>query len=553
MNERGEQLERLPHRTWDVLVIGGGINGAVSAAALSRRGAGVALVERGDFAGFTSQQSSNLVWGGIKYLETWEFGLVRHLCKSRNELIREYPSSIREIRFLTTVPRGFRYPHWFLWLGAWLYWLIGSGFTRVPRLLSAAAIRRLEPVIDVSGSRGGFEYSDAWLSDNDARFVFGFVRDALDCGCAAANYVEVVGLRRERGLWIARVRDREGSGGGFEIRSRAVVNAAGAFVDRLNDLGGIATRHRHVFSKGIHLIVDRLTPDQRVLAFFAGDGRLFFAIPMGNRTCIGTTDTPVENPITVVTDQDRRFVLESINHYLVPERRLERSDIIAERCGVRPLAIEGEGAEVQDFLQLSRRHVIEVVPAHRHLSIFGGKLTDCVNIGEEVCRQLASLGIGLRKPDAKWFGEPGEEQRRAFFRKLEKAGLGEVGLPAGEGLGERLWRRYGTRAEKLLAEMQAEPALRQPVIRGAPLARVELKEVARREMVVRLEDFLRRRTRISQVIPRSELRCDPGVRAACEILFGDDAAQRHAEYFATPGSVESAGVVTEARVRAERA
>ncbi|MEA3290961.1 MAG: FAD-dependent oxidoreductase, partial [Pseudomonadota bacterium] len=415
MAERETQLERLPGRVWDALVVGGGINGAVSAAALSRRGANVALIERGDFAGFTSQQSSNLVWGGIKYLETWELGLVWRLCQSRNDLIREYPSSIKEISFLSTVPRGFRYRPSFLWLGTWVYWLIGRGFTRMPKLLSKAAIRRLEPVIDISNCRGGFEYSDAYLSDNDARFVFGFVRDALDSGCAAVNYVEALQLRREGDLWITRVRDtiRDAE---FEIRSKVVVNAAGAFVDRLNQLSDIETACHHKFSKGIHLIVDRITPSRRVLAFFAADGRLFFAIPMGSRTCIGTTDTSVDDPVTEVTPDDRRFVLDNINRYLVQERRLSESDIIAERCGVRPLAVKGDEAQTQDFLQLSRRHVIEVDKAHGHLSIFGGKLTDCINVGEEVCEYLGSLGVVLPRPDAKWYGEPASAHRAEFFR-----------------------------------------------------------------------------------------------------------------------------------------
>ena len=137
MKLRASNLEKLSQRTFDVLVIGGGVNGAVSAAALAAQGAKVALIDKGDFGGFTSQESSNLVWGGIKYLESFEFGLVRKLCLSRNRLIRAYPSSVREIRFFVTLEKGFRKSRIFVWLGLWLYWVIGNFFTRRPRLLSA--------------------------------------------------------------------------------------------------------------------------------------------------------------------------------------------------------------------------------------------------------------------------------------------------------------------------------------------------------------------------------------------------------------------------------
>src|SRR5215831_19370766 len=137
---RSANVARLGESEFDVLVVGGGINGAVTAACLSARGAKVALVDRGDFASFTSQQSSNLAWGGIKYMESYELGLVRKLCLSRNHLIRSYPSTVQEIRFFAVHPKKFRHGLLLLILGAWLYWLIGNFFTRRPRLLSRAAI-----------------------------------------------------------------------------------------------------------------------------------------------------------------------------------------------------------------------------------------------------------------------------------------------------------------------------------------------------------------------------------------------------------------------------
>ena len=140
MNLRENNINRLSGKTFDVLIIGGGINGAVSATALSAQGARVALVDKSDFAGFTSQNSSNLVWGGIKYMETYEFSLVRQLCKSRNLLLLSYPSAIKEIRFFTNLEKGFRYSSHMLYGGVLIYWAIGNFFTRFPRLLSPQKI-----------------------------------------------------------------------------------------------------------------------------------------------------------------------------------------------------------------------------------------------------------------------------------------------------------------------------------------------------------------------------------------------------------------------------
>ena len=283
---RTANVRRLGESVFDVLVVGGGINGAVSAACLAARGARVALIDRGDFASFTSQQSSNLAWGGIKYLESFELGLVRKLCRSRNHLVRSYPSTVQEIRFYSVHERGFRRGLLLLVLGTWLYWLIGNFFTKAPRLLRRKTIAREEPIVDLRSSDGGVEYSDAYLHDNDGRFVWNFIRRALDYGCVAANYVESLGCGRDGdGQWVTRARDVV-LGVEMTIRSRVLVNACGPFVDEMNAKIGQKTQHHHVFSKGVHLIVDRLTKNRRVLTFFADDGRPFFVVPMGPRTSL---------------------------------------------------------------------------------------------------------------------------------------------------------------------------------------------------------------------------------------------------------------------------
>ncbi|GHC25795.1 glycerol-3-phosphate dehydrogenase/oxidase [Aidingimonas halophila] len=531
MQLRQNNIRQLKARDFDVLVIGGGINGASAASALSGKGVRVALIERGDFASSTSMHSSNLVWGGIKYMESHDFALVRKLCKSRNHLIKHYPSTVREIRFLTTIYRGFRYHPRYLWLGTWLYWLIGSAFTRIPHYLRVGDIASREPVIDTSRALGGIEYSDAYLHDNDARFVFNLIRRALDYGAVAANYVESLGAECDENGWTTQVRDRE-NGEVFSIRSRVLINATGPWVDTLNRLSSQPTEHRHVFSKGIHLIVPRLTDSQRVLAFFADDGRLFFVIPMGPRTCVGTTDTRVDTPEVEVTHEDIQFVLDNINKRLQLGSPLREQDIIATRCGVRPLAVKADISDDRDFLQLSRKHVIDVDMRRRHLSIFGGKLTDCLNVGEEVVESVSQLGVDIPFPAYRWYGEPSDSVRAAFMHQARLMRLDALrnDTSAAESLSERLWRRYGATALEMLEDIRQDPRQGEVLIEGTEYLRCEVRQAARREMVTRLEDFLRRRSKISLVVPEEAIRQSPGLREACDILFGDTADQRLQEY-----------------------
>jgi glycerol-3-phosphate dehydrogenase len=523
---RASLLRTLGQTDYDVLIVGGGINGAVAAAALATQGARVALLEQGDFASGTSQQSSNLIWGGIKYLESYQFGLVARLCRSRNRLLASYPTTLQEIRFFVSLEPAFRQPLWLVWAGTWLYWLIGNGYTRLPHWLSRHAIQQREPLIDPDRGRGGVEYSDAWLPDGDARFVFGFIRTALDHGAQAVNYVQSLGARRVGEHWLTSARDVIG-GAELTLRSRVLINAAGPWVDECNRSIGQTTRHRHVFSKGVHLIVPQLTPRPQVLTFFASDGRLFFAIPLGPRTCIGTTDTPVNQPQAQVTEDDRRFILDNINRWLRLPRPLTHQDIIAERCGVRPLVVSGAATGTQDWLQLSRRHVIEVDRQTAHISLFGGKLTDCLNIGEELVHQVASLNLPLPQVGRRWYGEPAAAEYQDFLRQAAALGLNRDGLP------QRLWRRYGAATAELLALIRADAGDAEELADIGYL-RAELRLAAGRELIVTLDDFLRRRTQLAQVYSRSALQAMAGLREACALLFGAQAEARWQDYFADP-------------------
>ena len=532
---RNTNLEKLASRDFDVCVIGAGINGAVSAAALSAQGLKVALIDRGDFAGFTSSQSSNLAWGGIKYLESGEAGLVWKLCKSRNQLNRNYPSTVQEIRFLTTVEKDFRMPAFFVFLGTLIYWGFGRFVTRAPAYLSKRRLKQREPLIETADAVAGIEYSDCYLHDNDARFVWGFVRSALNYGAVAANYVRATAASRGKGGWTIKARDEQ-SGREFEIGARAVINACGPYVDAVNTEIGQETEHRHLFSKGIHLIVDRVMDHERILTFFASDGRLFFVMPMGPKTCIGTTDTRVADPETSVSAADRDFVLANANELLSLDRPLTRADIIAERCGVRPLAVSGEGG-ASDWIALSRKHAIEVNESDRYLSIFGGKITDCLNVGNEVAEIVESLGIERPFPGRKWYGEPDANVRREFMHQARLLGLDDMtDHRSSEKLSCRFWRRYGRDAFEMLESIRANPDNARRMIEDAEYLRCEIEHTARREMITELDDFLRRRSKISLVVRPEDLKDSPGLLEACRVFFGDEAEQKLADYWARVSS-----------------
>ncbi|HIE22236.1 MAG TPA: glycerol-3-phosphate dehydrogenase/oxidase [Acidimicrobiia bacterium] len=538
MSLRSTMVSKMRGGSFDVLIVGGGINGAVSAAVLAGRGANVALVDRGDFGGFTSQESSNLVWGGFKYLEGYEVFLVRKLCRSRNRLVEAYPDNVKPIGFLATLDKSSPHPLWLAGLGAFAYWAIGGFKTHAPRLLSPRRIEELEPIVNTESAVGGVEYYDAYLADNDSRFVFSFVRSALDAGASAVNYVELVGAERIDGRWHLTLRDVEEGGEPFTCTARVLINAAGPFVADLNEELGIETEHSIVYSKGIHLIVPQLTPNRRVLAFFDDTQRLFYVIPMGRRSVIGTTDTRVGSPYTKVTEEDRDFLLDQINRRLDLDRPLTPADVIADRSGVRPLVVDADGTagDDEDWTKLSRKHVIETDQQRDVVTIFGGKLTDCLNVGEEVAEEVERLKVPLEPDTHNWYGEPVRATREELFRQARLMHLDDLRPdPDLEPLSERLWRRYGRRAFAMLDEIRKDPAMGEDIFEAADYLRVELHQAAETEMVTKLEDFLRRRSKITQVVSDEALMRSDGLHEAAEILFGERAEEKLAEYLTAHG------------------
>ncbi len=556
---REQSLERLTTQDHDVLVVGGGINGAVSALALASHGLRVALIDSEDFASGVSQESSNLIWGGFKYLQTYDVALVAGLCRSRNLLARSYASRVREVRFLAALGSTSPYSPAYAALGAHAYWALGRFATGRPRRLSSRSLATAEPAIDSDDVQGAVEYSDYLLADNDARFVLQLLLDAIDSGAVAVSRMRLDGAERAGDGWRAGGGRRSGggrrvdvtgrragggrrsgggrradvtgrrAGGGWRVdvtdrltgdrhtvEAAVLVNAAGPRATELAALTGTALRQALCYSKGAHIVVPQVTESGRVLALFDDDQRLFYVIPMGHRSLIGTTDTRVEDAAAPITHHDRDFLLEQANARLRLPRPLGGDDVIAYRCGVRALVVDDGEDTDRDWTELSRRHAVEADEQRATVSILGGKLSDCLNVGQEVVAAARRCGLAPEVPDRAWYGEPPAGVRDRFRRSAVRAGIDE---PAAA----RLWRRHGRRALEVADLVEEAPELGEPLSDLVECSAAEVVVMARHEHVLSMDDFLRRRTMLAMLETAETLSRDPGVERAESLLFGPEA------------------------------
>lgn len=520
---RGKLLNKLQSIKFDLLIIGGGINGAVCAAAMSAAGFKVALIDQADFASMTSQESSNMIWGGIKYLESHQYALVRALCKSRNRLMTAYPTRVREITYYTSLFKGNTHGPLISFIGTQLYWLIGSLFTRPPSYKTPNMIQDELPIIKRTGLLGGVAYSDAYLPDNDARFTFQFILDAAARGAVTLNYIQALSCRRESGEWRILAQDSL-SKARFTIKANVLLNACGPLLETFNQYSSLKTKNSIVYSKGVHLTVPRINGHDKILTFLSDDKRLFFVLPMGPVSCIGTTDTAVENYQCNVTDQDRFFILENINKRLALPSPLTLNDILAERCGVRTLVADGDE---NNWVNLSRKHVIEYDKNQQLINIIGGKLTNCLNIGEQVVELLAPNSPLNRV----WFGEPNEAAHLKFKQQCSALHFSAHSVDGIDPPAQRLWRRYGNGAFKILDLIRADHTMMQEIIAETGILRAEIYYARDNEMIICLADFLRRRTNLALIRKHEDLRNALGMKELCQILFGEQAEMRQREYF----------------------
>lgn len=484
--------------TFDCLVIGGGITGAGVARDAASRGFRTALVEKGDFACGTSDGSSQLIHGGLRYLEHLDLDLVFEALRERWILLRTAAPFVRPLTFLFPSYQGDRVSPKRLAAGVWLYDLLSWG-RRIERhrRIDPSRVPELEPGLRRRGLRAMMRYSDA--TTDDARLTLVTLRAAAAAGAACANYVEATGfvMNGER-ITGAEVRDLC-SGAVATVRARFVVNATGVWAERVLARTGRPVRRLLRPSKGSHLVFPHARLPARHAIIFEShkDRRVLFVVPWNGFTLVGTTEVDYAGELEAVrTDAaEVRYLLEAANG-LFPTAGLRPEDARGTYGALRPLVEE----EAEATGALSREHVILEGPEGM-ATITGGKLTTYRAMGEEMVALVAERlrdPAGSRPPESITDETllPGAVSPEALPDLLRNIEARVSRLSLGSALAERLLHRYGTHATRVLDYAQERKEWGAPLAHHIPCLGAEAVFAARHEMTLSLTDFMTRRTRL---------------------------------------------------------
>ena len=510
-------IQQLTAQPADLLVIGGGINGAGIARDAAMRGLRTILVEQNDLGSGTSSRSSRLIHGGLRYLEQGEFGLVMEANRERRTLQRIAPHLVWPLRFVFPVHRGDRISRWQL-AGAMILYDVLALFRniRAHRLLGKRAMLEAEPMLRDRGLLGGARYYDAQC--DDARLVVATARSAIYQGALVANYVGVVGLQRTAGRVIgAQLEDRLTGERGV-VRASVVVNATGPWADRVRRLEDAGAAPLLQPTKGIHVVVDRARLDHRDAIAFTSpiDGRVMFVLPWGNLSYIGTTDTDTVDPpddLRISAD-DIVYLLRSANARF-PSARLGVEDVRVAWAGLRPLVLDRDRRSASSR---PREHVI-VQGSGGMLTVVGGKLTTYRSMSAEVVdqamRELRHRDGRQRHADARTDEDPLPGGETADLSQFRERGL-ELGISP-ESV-NHLLRHYGTEAAGIFNLGGADRRLLRRLLEPHPAIEAEVIHAVRRELAQTLEDVLVRRFHLYYEHP------DQGVSVASRVaeLMGEE-------------------------------
>ena len=489
---------------YDLLIIGGGITGAGAARDAARRGLKVCLVDQDDLASGTSSRSSKLVHGGLRYLEQLEFSLVFEAVSERRVLMDIAPHLVNPLGFLFPVYKSSRRGVFTVNLGMWVY--DGLSLFRSPRIhknLNARKVAELEPALNQDGLRGAPLYWDC--ATDDARLTLETALDGAENGADVLTWNKVVGLLRDESGRVcgARVRDVI-AGKERSVPARAVVNATGPWSDRTRAMGEGGHKKRLRPTKGVHIVVssERLKVGNAVVCFHPEDGRVLFAIPWGDRTYIGTTDTDYQgDPADVCADgEDVRYLLAASNHYF-PGTTLTPDDVIATWAGVRPL-IGQEDAE--DESAVSREHEIRVDPDFL-ITIAGGKLTTYRRMAAEVVDQAVSVlmlqgklpaELGPARTDREPLpgarGWPADDDGEKVLAAVLEAGAGRIA----EDTARNLAHTYGMRGVDVAARAAGDQRLAGRLVPDRPEILAQVDHAVELELAETTRDVLIRRTQL---------------------------------------------------------
>ncbi len=496
-------LDTLQSSHFDVLVIGGGVVGTGAALDAASRGLSVALVEARDWAAGTSSRSSKLIHGGLRYLEQLDFGLVREALRERARLLHKLaPHLVRPVPFIYPL----RHRAWeraYVGAGVLLYDTIG-GARALPRHrhLSRSRALKLAPSLRSDALTGAIRYYDAQV--DDARFTMMLARTAAQHGATVVNHVSATRLLVENGRVVgAEVWDAE-SGSQFIVRARRMISATGVWTDELHRLAGTDGEFHVSMSKGVHVLVPRDRIDLGTGLILRTEKSVLFVIPWDEHWIIGTTDTPwsLDRANPAASRADVQYLLDHVNAVL--RDPLTEADIVGVYAGLRPL-LAGRSSETA---KLSREHAVsEPVPGL--FVVAGGKYTTYRVMAADVVDTAAS-GLG----DAV---APSLTERLPI---LGAVGYHEMwasrhGIAARTGLSlpviERLLSRYGSAVADLLAMIERDASLAEPIAGAERYLRAEIVYAVTHEGAQHLDDVLVRRTRVSIETP------DRGEEAAAAV------------------------------------
>ncbi|MGV3491014.1 MAG: glycerol-3-phosphate dehydrogenase [Devosia sp.] len=470
---------------FDVFVIGGGVNGTGIARDAVGRGHSVMLAEMHDLASGTSSAATKLVHGGLRYLEHYEFRLVREALIEREVLWASAPHIIWPLRFVLPYEKNLR-PAWLLRLGLFLYDHLGGRkllpATKTLDLRQDVAGRSLKP-----GFTTAFEYSDGWV--DDARLVALNARDAADRGATVVVGTKVVSARRENGLWTIEL---QGKGGARSaVTARLLVNAGGPWVDTVinETLGWNDLRHVRLV-KGSHIVLHKLFDHDRCYFFQNADGRIFFAIPYETDfTLIGTTDMDFSGDPTGVkiSDSEIDYLCAAASEYFA--KPVTREQIAWTYAGVRPLFDDGASAAQE----ATRDYVLKTEGGEAEpklINVFGGKLTTHRRLSEQVVDRIDGV-LGAKGPrwTAKGTLPGGDFPATGFDALLQQHTARYPGVDARTL--RRVTRAYGTLVPTIFADAAA---FANPI--GAGLTAAEVDYLMDREWARTTDDVLWRRSKL---------------------------------------------------------
>jgi glycerol-3-phosphate dehydrogenase len=480
---------------FDLAVIGGGINGAGIARDAAGRGAKVLLLEAGDLAQGTSSASTKLIHGGLRYLEHYEFSLVRESLKEREALWAIAPHIIHPMRFVLPYVEGLR-PRWLLRLGLFLYDHIG-GRKKLPATRSVDLRNHPAGAALKGGFGAAFEYSDGWV--DDARLVVLNAMDAAQKGAVVRTRTRVEGASRDTQGWV--ISTTNGT-----YRAHSLVNAAGPNVLSVEGSLGEAPDYAMRLVRGSHIVVPKLFDHPYAYFFQLPDGRIFFAIPyQRDFTLIGTTDRDQApgDPIKA-SEEEIAYLCEGASRYFA--KQVTPADVVWTYSGVRPLIDDGSG-KPEAATRGYRLELSDVGEGAPLLSVYGGKITTYRHLAEEAVDLLVGRMPALSgKPWTTKAPLPGGDFPVEGLEALKARLTADYSFLT-EADVDRIARAYGTRARHWLGDAQGWQALGR--LFGAGLTQAEVDYLKAHEWAVSAEDVLWRRTKLG-------LRLDAAQQAALE-------------------------------------